>query len=60
MEERLVDKNAVKVGAIERTHVLDFERAAVSHKFCVTAGHRHIIEENVSLRVTSRNGGILV
>jgi hypothetical protein len=60
VEQGLINEDTIKVGSIERAHVFHLERATVSDKFGVTPGDRHIIEKDVSLRVPTRNRGVLV
>ena len=48
-----VDALAVEVGAVEAADVADDEAAALADELRVPAGHGHVVEEDVALRVAA-------
>src|SRR5690606_25809854 len=59
-ELRFVDAFPVDVGAVEATHIADTERAASPVELYVPPGDRHVVQEDIAVRVPSRRGEVLV
>src|SRR5579862_23993 len=57
---RLLDALPVDVGAIEAAHVADGELGAPAVELRVPPGDRHVVEEDVTVRVPARGGQVAV
>src|SRR5579862_4342675 len=57
---RLLDALPVDVGAIEAAHVADGELGAPPVELRVPPGDRHVVEEDVTVRVPARGGQVAV
>src|SRR5664279_783403 len=59
-QRRGVDRLAVHIGAVERTHVVHGVAAAFAGEFSMPSGHGDIVQEDVTVRVATRRGDVLV